>query len=265
MNEETYHPSWKNTNKYLIYFNYFFEYIKFRDVKSLKASLRYVLNGKLPIRGYQTKSGMGKFAIRKNSTDFQFINYAYEKSIKKYLLKNIDSFDVFIDAGACIGEYCIWLGGFNKKCIAIEPVNFSALEKNIELNGLGNLIQAFNYGIGNVAEKVYFIIPDGVTSSSHIDRDKLEEPNVDIITFDELSKRFNINKNDRIILKLDVEGMEVEAIQGAKIFIENTPNLRIIYEHFPSDGYRNDKALQSIFKFEIGDIDKVNRIASKKN
>lgn len=92
----------------------------------------------------------------------------------------------------------------------------------------------------------------------------MEEPNVVIITFHELSKRFNINKNDRIILKLDVEGMEVEAIQGAKIFIENTPNLRVIYEHFPSDGYRNDKALQSILKFEIAGIDKVNRIASKK-
>ena len=69
--------------------------------------------------------------------------------------------------------------------------------------------------------------------------------------------------NDRIILKLDVEGMEVEAIQGATNFIQSHPNLRIIYEHFPEDGFRNDKALQAIADFNITDIDKVNRIASK--
>lgn len=263
MSEEVYHPSWKNLNKYFIYLDYFWEYVKHNDIKSLKASLRYVLNNKLPQDEYETKSGMGKFSIRKNSTDFQFINYAYEKSIKDYLLKHIDSFDVFIDAGACIGEYCIWLAKLGKRCIAIEPVNFAALQKNISLNNLNDKIQAYNYGVGNVKEKVFFIIPDDVKSSSHIDRNEAREPNVEIETFDALSKNFNINVNDRIILKLDVEGMEVEAIQGATNFIQSHPNLRIIYEHFPEDGFRNDKALQAIADFNITDIDKVNRIASK--
>jgi len=263
MSEEVYHPSWKNLNKYFIYLDYFWEYVKHNDFKSLKASLRYVLNNKLPQDEYETKSGMGKFSIRKNSTDFQFINYAYEKSIKNYLLKHIDSFDVFIDAGACIGEYCIWLARLGKRCIAIEPVNFAALQKNISLNNLNDKIQAYNYGVGNVKEKVFFIIPDDVKSSSHIDRNEAREPNVEIETFDALSKNFNINVNDRIILKLDVEGMEVEAIQGATNFIQSHPNLRIIYEHFPEDGFRNDKALQAIADFNITDIDKVNRIASK--
>ena len=62
------------------------------------------------------------------------------------------------------------------------------------------------------------MIPDDVKSSSHIDRDETKEPNVDIETFDALSKQFNLNINDRIILKLDVEGMEVEAIRRCKRF-----------------------------------------------
>lgn len=263
MSEEVYYPSWKNLNKYFIYLNYFLEYVKHKDFKSLKASLKYVLNKKLPKEEYVTKSGMGLFSIRKNSTDFQFINYAYEKSIKDYLLENIDSFDVFIDAGACIGEYCIWLAKLNKKCIAIEPVNFAALQKNVLLNKLDDRIQIFNYGLGNVKEEVYFEIPDDVKSSSHINRNEPKTPNVHIETFDALSYKFNINKNDRIIFKLDVEGMEVEAIQGATAFIKSCSNLRIIYEHFLSDGYRNDKVLQSITNFNITDIDKVNRIATK--
>lgn len=263
MSDEVYHPSWKNLNKYFIYADYFWQYIKHGDLKSLGASLKYVINNKLPKDEYETKSGMGKFLIRKNSTDFQFINYAYERSIKKYLQKNIDSFDVFIDVGACIGEYCIWLAQAGKKCIAVEPVNFSALQKNITLNKLDHKIQAFNYGVGNMKERVFFMIPDDVKSSSHIDRSETKKPNVDIETFDALSKQFNINKDDRIILKLDVEGMEVEAIQGAATFISEYPHLRIIYEHFPVDGFRNDKALQAVTNFDIADIDKVNRIATK--
>ena len=263
MSEEVYHPSWKNIDKYLIYTGYFWEYIKYKDFKSLKASLKYVLNSKLPEEEYQTKSFMGNFSIRKNSTDFQFINYTYEKSIKDYLLKNLDSFDVFIDVGACIGEYCIWLSKLNKKCIAIEPVSFAALKKNIKLNEACNKILAFNCGVGDKHEKVYFKIPEDVKSSSHIDRNQNKEPNVEIETLDNLSAGFHIKNDDRIILKLDVEGMEVEAIEGAASFIRSHSNLRIIYEHFSADAYRNDKALLSITDFYISDIDKVNRIATK--
>ena len=96
-NVKIYKPSWKNLGKYGIYVLYFFEYIKNRDFKSLKAAIRYVIYHKLPKYDYETKSELGKFRIRKGSTDFQFINYAYEKSIKDYLRHNLDTFDVFID------------------------------------------------------------------------------------------------------------------------------------------------------------------------
>ncbi|MBA4445858.1 hypothetical protein FHL01_10755, partial [Cylindrospermopsis raciborskii CS-506_C] len=112
---EAYKPSWKNLSKYGVYIHYFVEYLKHGDLKSLGASLKYVLTHKLPQQDYTTSSGMGKFLIRKNTTDFQFINYAYEKSIKDYLRNNLNNFDVFIDLGACIGEYSIWLAKEGKR------------------------------------------------------------------------------------------------------------------------------------------------------
>lgn len=258
-----YKPSLFNPAKYITYIDYFKEYFVCKDFKSLGASLKYVLTHKLPKEDYQAKSRMGSFHIRKGTTDFQFINHAYERKIKKYMEDNLDSFDVFIDAGACIGEYCIWLGKMGKRCVAIEPVNFEAVRRNIALNRLEDKVQLFTCGLGNKKERVYFNIPTGIPSSSYMDKDSAKEPNADIERFDDIFPKMNIAPTDRVLMKLDVEGMEVELIQGAREFIKNHKNLTFIYEHFKTDNYRNDKALLEIAKFTFGDIDPVNRLAVK--
>ena len=102
-----YKPSLSDPAKYMVYLDYLKEYLACKDFKSLGASLKYVFTHKLPSEDFETKSRMGSFHIRKQTTDFQFINYAYERKVKEYMEKNLDSFDVFIDAGACIGEYCV--------------------------------------------------------------------------------------------------------------------------------------------------------------
>ncbi len=259
-----YKPSWKNIGKYSVYISYFIEYLKYGDFKSLGASLKYVLTHKLPPEDYETSSGMGKFIIRKNTNDFQFINYAYEKSIKTYLQKNLDSFDVFIDLGACIGEYCIWLAKQGKFCVAVEPVNWKGLNVNVALNKLEEKIRIFPVGVGEKKEKVFFNIFEGVTSSSYMDKSSSKEPNVEIDTVDNIMQMVKLSPDARIIMKLDIEGMEPEAIKGAQQFISSCKNLRVIYEHFIEDDYKNDKALLNISGFTIQNLDNVNRIATKK-
>ncbi len=260
---EAYKPSWKNTNKYGTYIHYFFEYIKNGDFKSLWASIKYVSTHKLPQNDYIAKSNMGTFLIRKGTTDFQFINQAYEKSIKDYLLQHIDSFDVFIDLGACIGEYSVWLAKQGKTCIAVEPVNWAGLQKNIELNNVQNKVRVFRCGVGDKKEKVFFNIPVGVTSSSFMDKESSNEPNGEIDTLDNIMAQVGLPADARIIMKLDVEGMEPEAITGGKTFIQSCKNIRIIYEHFPEDGLRNDKHLSQYANFQFSNLDEVNRIATK--
>ena len=206
---------------------------------------------------------MGTFLIRKNTTDFQFINYAYEKSIKDYLRNNLSNFDVFIDLGACIGEYSIWLAKEGKQCIAVEPVNYKGLINNVKLNGLEHKIQVFPCGVGDRQEKVFFNIPDGVTSSSFMDKESSNEPNGEIDTLDHIMVQAGIAKDARIIMKLDVEGMEPEAIRGGVSFINSCSNLRVIYEHFPEDDYRNDKCLLAVCNFTFKNLDEVNRVATK--
>lgn len=260
----TYKPSLWKLSKYVTYFDYFKEYVVCSDFKSLSASLKYMFTHRLPGEGYRTSSKMGTFFIRKQTTDFQFINYAYERKIKEYVLNNIDSFDVFIDAGACIGEYCIWIARLGKKCVAIEPVNFEAIRENVKLNKLEDKIQVFNIGLGNQREKVSFNVPVGLPSSSYLDREATTGTLVDIKLLDDITPEFNFLPNARILMKLDVEGMEPQVIDGAKKFITSRKELKIIYEHFREDNFRNDKALSAIADFSFQDIDPVNRLAIKK-
>ncbi len=264
MGKNIYRPSWKNTAKYSIYINYFWQYIRYGDFKSLWASLRYVLTHKLPTRSFFATSEMGKYHIRQNSTDFQFINHAYEKSIKDYLKNNIDEFDVFIDAGACIGEYGIWLARMGKRTMAIEPVNFAALQQNATLNHVEDKMKLVECGLGSKKEQVYFEKVSGVTSSSYANRKADGEPNANIERLDDLYPEWNLKKEDRIILKLDVEGMECEAIAGATSFFKEFPFIKVIFEHFREDEYRIDKALLALAPFTFRDIDTVNRLAEKK-
>lgn len=264
INNSVYRPHWMNASKYFTYLRYFKEYVRHGDLKSLSASLKYVLTSKLPEKDFVAESPLGKFYIRRNTNDFQFINCTYERSIKDYLVKHMASFDVFIDVGACIGEYDIWLANQGKKCIAIEPVNYRALQSNIMLNKLEGAIKVYKCGLGSKKEKVYFNILDDVTSSSHIDRSSAgKEPNVQIERLDDLVSQFNIRESDSVLIKLDVEGMETDVIEGAAAFLRKCRSVRIIYEHFWKDEDPVNQLLSRIASFRFIDLDEVNRLAVK--
>ncbi len=269
-NVKIYRPSLLSFNKYSTYFNYFMQYIYSADFKSLGTAMKYMFLRQLPEKDYLATSPMGRYLIRKNTNDFQFINMAYESKIKKYLLKNIDSFDVFVDIGACIGEYSIWLAGMGKKCISIEPVNYNALMENKALNKSENVF-TWHCGLGSEMRTVVFNIPPGQPSSSALmegNNNKVTEENqveVQINTLDYIMKNtpVSFDENTRFLVKLDVEGMETEVIQGGMNFIKTARNITFIYEHFPEDQYKNDAALSAIAQFNFGDIDPVNRVAVK--
>ena len=92
----------------------------------------------------------------------------------------------------------------------------------------------------------------------------LENRNLRYARLDEILSQANISPDDRVIMKLDIEGMEPEAIAGARSFISRQKNLRVIYEHFKEDNYRNDKALLAVCDFSFENLDEVNRFAIKK-
>ncbi|EMR04350.1 FkbM family methyltransferase [Cesiribacter andamanensis] len=266
MKNTAYHPSLTNLAKYSTYTDYLLEYTKHKDWKSIKDSLKYVLFKTPPTTDRIITSKMGTFWCRGNTNDFQYVNYAYEKQVKNYIYKNRKQYDFFIDIGACMGEYCIWLAKAGMPSIAFEPVpsNFKALSKNVELNQMQQMVTVLPVGLGSKAEKVYFDIKPVLTSASGIDRSyQGPETNVEIKRFDDLLPELPCTPEHRVIMKLDVEGMEVEVLQGAADFIKKARGLALVMEKTFSgeDNIRNFLASLGTFVYE--DIDEVNMVAIK--
>lgn len=254
--------------KLFIYMRYLYEYLKFGDFASIVASVRYVVNRTSHKSDRIIRTSVGTFFCRKNTNDFQFANYAYEWSVKKYILDHSHEYSVFIDGGACVGEYCILLSSKDIRCFAFEPVTdtFDVLTKNLELNNLSSMIKTFPFGLGDKNERVNFVFNSVNTGASHIaPRNVSGDCLAEIRTFDSLLPELNISPDDHILFKLDVEGMEPEALLGATDFIQRYKHITFVMEdkHSGEDSIKN--TLKAIAPFEFGIVDDFNIFARKIN
>lgn len=248
------------------YFWYLFEYLKHGDFRSVVASVNYLLFRKSHEKDRIIQTSTGKFYCRKQTNDFQFANFRYEWGVKRFMLDRISDFNVFVDGGACTGEYCVWLSQQNIRCIAFEPVhkNYENLLKNLELNGLSEKVRALPFGLGDRNMQVNFAFDPVNTGSSHITSStEGSQFTSEIRTFDSFLPELNVSIDDRILFKLDVEGMEAEAINGAADFISSFPNILFILEVKHSGREKVIEALNTLAVFEIGDVDEYNIFAKK--
>lgn len=156
----------------------------------------------------------------------------YEKGTL-HIIKNIlNSGSVFVDIGANIGLMSVFssiLVQESGKIFSFEPnpATYDILKKNIELNNLSN-INAEPLGIGSVKKttKIYDQWDSGRGSASMIKPEHVTNSyDVEVVT---LSDYFNDFQNDIDVIKIDIEGYELEALRGAeKIIREKLPVLII--------------------------------------
>jgi len=249
-------------------FWYFYEYLKFGDLLSLCASVRYVISKKSHSKDRIIKTSVGRFFCRKNTNDFQFANFRYEWGVKRFILDHLNEYSVFIDGGSCVGIYSVLLSRYNIQSIAFEPVpaNFEVLEKNIQLNNLSSQIKAFMVGLGDENKLARFKFNPVNTGASHIirDNDKPDNFGVELRTFDSFLTELNIGIEEHILFKLDVEGMETEALKGASDFIRLYPNITFILEEKFTGEDRIKSVLDGLGSFEYGIVDQYNIYARKK-
>jgi FkbM family methyltransferase len=230
------------------------------------ASAKYVLNKSSHGSDRIVRTSIGTFFCRKNTNDFQFANYYYEWGVKKFILDRLTEFSVFIDVGACVGDYSILLAKLNKQCFSFElvPDNIKTFKKNLELNDLQNKVKLFPFGLGDADYSASFTFDPVNTGASRINKVKYSElENSEIRKLDSLMDEMAIDQNERIIIKLDVEGMETEVISGAFNFITYYPNITFIIEEKHSGQFRIQDTLRDIALFEFGIVDEFNLYAKK--
>ncbi len=252
--------------KLLTYTRYFLDYMKHGDLGSVLASVKYVLNKTSHNSDRTIRTSAGTFFCRKNTNDFQFANYYYEWGVKKYFLAHKNEYTVFIDGGACVGDYSILMARLGLRSIAFEPIpyNFEVLIKNLELNNLKSDVLSFALGLGDKNFESTFVFNPVNTGASHIAVDgETGNCKANIVTFDSIYPALGLKKEDRILFKLDVEGMEPVALLGAEKFIREFPNITFVMEDKHSgEDYIKD-SLNRFASFEYGVVDEFNIYAKK--
>jgi FkbM family methyltransferase len=147
-----------------------------------------------------------------------------ELKLMNYLKKNLCKKEgVIFDVGANIGEYSFFLtkNFKNSKIYSFEPSKktFQFLLKNTKNF---SLIEPVNIGFGNKKEIkiLYSNKKDSAISTLHNRKIGLKErENVNIEKLDNFCKNRNIEKID--FLKIDVEGNELNILEGAKEMLNN--------------------------------------------
>jgi FkbM family methyltransferase len=163
--------------------------------------------------------------------------------------------DVVIDAGAYLGHFTIYAAkrvGTKGKVLAFEPIPcvYRMLLENIKLNGLTNVV-AINKGVWSQDAEVTF---DSRGSAAAIvrDRDKSKTRTGKIrilaCSLDAEVARQGLATVD--LIKMDIEGAEIEAVQGARRLMEH-PNCHFaIASYHVVDGQRTSFALEKYFAAE---------------
>jgi len=158
-----------------------------------------------------------------------FIEKIYDK------MNFIKKGDVILDIGASIGWYTCKIAklvGDTGKIIAIEPnpENFFYLKKNIKLNDLKNII-TLNLGVWSSKNNIDFMKNKYASSLNYLHESKNDEINrnnikikVDII--DNIIMDLNLKSIN--LIRMDIEGAEVEAIKGSKKTLLSSNELRLI-------------------------------------
>ena len=147
----------------------------------------------------------------------------YEPVESAALMRAAEGARVIFDVGANVGYYSMrWAKslGAGGSIHAFEPVplTYERLRRNIELNELGNIIQAINAGLGETPGSLNLFVPafSGSSAASirnlHPDETSVEvEACID--TLDDYFKRSGLTTLD--LVKVDVEGAELLVLKGA--------------------------------------------------
>ena len=209
-----------------------YNYISFNIINRLFREIHYTW-----IEGLKFVASKGDAGIVGN---IYFGLYEFEESI--FLLHFIEKEDLFLDIGANVGHYSLLMSGLkNCKSIAVEPVpkHHTQLMKLVHLNHLEPLIDARNIGVSDKEGELYFST-DRSTMDSVVSEKYKNSIRVSVATIDSIVSNFT-----PIAIKIDVEGYEKYALEGATKTLQNA-NLKVVVLELNQSGLKygfNDEVI----------------------
>ena len=161
-------------------------------------------------------------------------SYAYEPEIEQVLLGIRDKPFLFLDCGANFGYWSVFCTDSKigcEKVVAIEASseNFRFLKQNCDVNG--GRFEILNRAIFSISDMTVHVSQRGQNhAGASISNSGLA---VRTIIIDDLVAEKSSSSQQPIVLKLDVEGVEIEALKGAGSVMDR--DALIIYEDHGKD------------------------------
>ena len=170
-----------------------------------------------PLQGYKVIAASGT----------KFIRGTYEKRMMQYLAEHLKPGDVCLDVGGHIGYISLVMGKIigptgNVFTLEPRPINIKYIEKHISANKADN-VKLIKTGVSNYIGTARFDLDTGTGSGKITNKGILEIP---VTTIDTLLESGDILPPR--LIKMDIEGEEVNALKGAeKLLVEHKPLLNI--------------------------------------
>jgi FkbM family methyltransferase len=192
----------------------------------LKANLRKI---NIPIEFYFTPGGI--------FTDFILKQYEYNNNGN---LIKADPGDIVIDGGGCWGDTALYFAnevGPLGKVFSFEfiPENIKIFERNISLNkDFLNIVELVNKPLWRDSSTRMYFKDQGPGSKVSINNFEGSTGKCDTLCIDDLVYKNNLSRID--FIKMDIEGAELDAINGARESIRKyRPKLAIALYHSVDD------------------------------
>jgi FkbM family methyltransferase len=134
--------------------------------------------------------------------------------------KNNIKLDTIIDVGANRGQFAFASKIFykNAQLYSFEPTKSTFSDLNKTMNSITGF-QSFNMALGNETKSIEFIEYEDSHINSVLksfDSKVKDKYNVELTTLDALVENGTIKINGNTLLKMDVQGFELEVLKGSK-------------------------------------------------
>lgn len=139
----------------------------------------------------------------------------YESHELEIISKYFHPGRTFVDIGANVGNHTVYvarlLSPLNVIVIEPNPATFAIIKANIALNQLGSCVDLSHLGIGlsNTSARAFAMTPAGNLGGTRLEFS--EHGSVRVVPGDAILSGHRID-----FLKIDVEGMEIDVLDGLK-------------------------------------------------
>lgn len=185
-----------------------------------------------------------------------------ERGTRLLIQKLLRPGDTFVDAGANIGMHTLAAAtavGEGGRIVAFEPLpsTHELLRKSIWTNGFSEIVETHQAAVSNRQGRQPLFL--GATSGHHslypLQAQRVATPpavEVPLVRIDDV-----LGAGARVdVMKIDVEGAELEAVEGAGDTIANNPGIALIVEfgisHLRRTGHSTEEWLQHFERLGLG-------------